>query len=280
MKQRYLLSRRGVLGAFVGTALLPATSRAERKMSYNEFFEVTRTELFIPGLHPSHDGLVIAQLSDIHIGRGSPDGRVISAVRMVNEEAPDLVVLTGDYVTTKRDPYERVPALLQGINAPTYAVLGNHDHYTDPAYLRRGLEGVGYTVLQNEHSVLRLKGADLNVLGLDDSTTHNDDVEKTFKANPTGSRLVLAHTPTAAKKLPPWKGMLCLSGHTHGGQLHVPKLTEGIFTAGGMPYVRGLYSVRGNQLYVNRGLGFGRGTVLPRLNSDPELSLITLRAIG
>ncbi len=280
MKQRSKLSRRGVLGALLSGALLPATARAERKMSYNEFFEVTRTELFIPGLHPSHDGLRIAQLSDIHIGRGSPDGRVISAVRMVNEENPDVAVLTGDYVTTKRDPYERVPALLRGLNAPTYAVLGNHDHYTDAPYLRKGLEGIGYTVLQNEHSVLRIKGADFNVMGLDDSTTHHDDVEKTFKAKPTGSRLVLAHTPTTAKKLPAWQGMLCLSGHTHGGQLHVPMLTDGIFARAGMPYVRGLYNVRGNQLYVNRGLGFGRGTALPRMNSDPELSIITLRAVG
>lgn len=280
MMQRNTLTRRGVLGALLSGALLPATARAERKMSHNEFFEVTRTELFIPGLHPSHDGLVIAQLSDIHIGRGSPDGRVISAVRMVNEENPDIAVLTGDYVTTKRDPYERVPALLRGIDAPTYAVMGNHDHYTDVKYLRRGLEGVGYSVLQNEHTVVRIKGADFNILGLDDSTTHHDDVDKTFKAKPTGSRLILAHTPTTAKKLPAWQGMLCLSGHTHGGQLHVPKLTQGIFAKAGMPYVRGLYSVRGNQLYVNRGLGFGRGTALPRMNSDPELSIIKLRAVG
>lgn len=280
MTQRRTLSRRGVLGALLSGALLPATARAERKMSYNEFFEVTRTELFIPGLHPSHDGLKVAQLSDIHIGRGSPDGRVISAVRMVNEESPDIAVLTGDYVTTKRDPYERVPALLQGLNAPTYCVMGNHDHWTDAPYLRRGLEGVGYTVLQNDHTVLRIKGADFNILGLDDSTTRHDDVEKTFKGKPTGSRLVLAHTPTTAKKLPAWQGMLCLSGHTHGGQLHVPKLTQGVFARAGMPYIRGLYNVRGNQLYVNRGLGFGRGTALPRLNSDPELSIITLRAVG
>ncbi len=278
MPQRF--SRRGVLGALLSSALLPATSRAERRQSDNEYFEVTRTHLYIPGLHASHDGLVIAQLSDIHIGRGSPDGRVISAVRMVNDLKPDLAVLTGDYVTTKRDPYERVPALLKGLTAPTFAVLGNHDHYTDAAYHRKSLEGVGYSVLQNEHTVVRVKGADLNILGVDDCTTHHDEVEKTFKAKPTGSRLVLAHTPTSIKTLPPFEGMLCLSGHTHGGQLHVEKLTEGIYARAGQPYIRGHYTVRGNQLYVNRGLGFGHGTLLPRLDSDPELSLLTLHAVG
>lgn len=278
--KRNSLSRRGVLGAFLSGALLPATSRAERKLSASEYFEVTRTELFIPGLHHAHDGLRIAQLSDIHIGRGSPDGRVIAAVRMLNEEGPDLAVLTGDYVTTRRDPFDRVPQLLKGLEAPTYAVMGNHDHWSNAPYLRKGLEGIGYTVLQNQHTVLRLKGADFNVLGLDDSTTAHDDVERTFKGKPAGSRLVLAHTPTSARKLPAFEGLLCLSGHTHGGQLNVPKLTEGIFARVGQPYVRGLYNVRGNQLYVNRGLGFGRGTGLPRLNSEPELSLITLRAVG
>jgi predicted MPP superfamily phosphohydrolase len=274
------ISRRGVLGAFVGSALLPRAAQAERKLVDNEFFEVTHTELFIPGLHPSHDGLKVAQLSDFHIGRGSPDGRVIAAVRMLNEQNPDLAVLTGDFVTSKKDPYERVPDLLKGIEAPTFAVLGNHDHWSDAPLLRANLEHVGYTVLQNEHTVTRIKGADFTVLGIDDKTTHNDDTEATFKGKPVGSRLVLAHTPTSIRGLPPWEGLLCLSGHTHGGQLHIPKLTEGIFARAGMPYVRGHYAVRGNQLYVNRGLGFGRGTKLPRLDSEPELSVLTLRAVG
>jgi predicted MPP superfamily phosphohydrolase len=268
-----------MLAALMSGVLLPKAARAERKLAFNEYFEITRPELFIPGLHASHDGLKVAQLSDIHIGRGSPDGRVIAAVRIINDEDPDLVVLTGDYVTTKRDPYDRVPDLLQGIDAPVYAVMGNHDHYSNAPLLREKLEGVGYTVLQNEHTTLRLKGADFTVLGLDDSTTRHDDVEKTFKGNPRGSRLVLAHTPTSAVKLPAWEGLLCLSGHTHGGQVHVPRLTEGVFARAGQPYIRGHYAVRGNQLYVNRGLGFGRGTPLPRVDSDPELTLFTLRAV-
>ena len=273
------LSRRGMLAAVMSAVMLPKAARAERRLAANEHFEITHPELFIPGLNPAHDGLKIGQLSDIHIGRGSPDGRVIAAVRILNDENPDLVMLTGDYVTTKRDPYDRVPDLLRGIEAPVYAVMGNHDHYTDAPLLRKKLEGIGYTVLQNEHSVLRIKGSDFTVLGVDDCTTHHDDVELTFKGKPKGSRLVLAHTPTGANKLPPWEGLLCLSGHTHGGQVHVPRLTEGLFSRAGQPYIRGHYAVRGNQLYVNRGLGFGRGTALPRVDSEPELTIFTLRAV-
>jgi len=145
--------------------------------------------------------------------------------------------------------------------------------------VRTELEKLGYTVLQNAHTVTRVKGAELTVLGLEDSTTHHDDVDATFKgAAAAGSRIVLAHTPTAANKLPAWQDLVCFSGHTHGGQISVPRVTEGIFKRAGQPYIRGLYSVRGNQLYVNRGLGFGRGSLVPRLNSEPELSLVTLRA--
>ena len=125
----------------------------------------------------------------------------------------------------------------------------------------------------------RLLAAGHTVVGVDDSTTKHDDVHKAFQGAHKGSRLVLTHTPSAAKKLPVDEDLLCLSGHTHGGQWEVPQLTEGIFKRIGQPYYRGYYRLRGNQLYVNRGLGYGKGTRLPRLNSDPELSVLTLRRV-
>ena len=243
-----------------------------------ERFETVRIDIFVRGLDPAHDGLRIAQLSDIHVGRRTPDGRIFAAVRALNAAGPDLAILTGDFVTSRRDPIERVPVVLGGIAAPTFAVMGNHDHHAGTARVRRALEGAGYTVLQNEHALVRLKGAPLAVLGLDDSTTRNDDVGRTFKGAPAGgSRIVLAHTPTSADTLPPWQDLVCFSGHTHGGQVMVPRLTESLFRRAGQPYVRGLYPVRGNQLYVNRGLGFGRGSPIVRIGSEPELTLAKLR---
>lgn len=272
-------SRRRVMSALAGTAILGPSGEAEaRRLNPQEHFEVTRTELSVPGLDPAHDGLTIAQLSDLHVGRHTPDGRVIAAVRALNEAKPDLVVLTGDYVTTSRDPVERVPQLLSEITSPAFATLGNHDHWAGAAQLRKGLERAGITVLQNEHTVTRVRGAALAVLGVDDGQTGNDDVERTFQGAPShGTRLVLAHAPPTADKLPAWADLVCLAGHTHGGQIVVPRLTPGLFRRVGQPYLRGVYRVRGNQLYVNRGLGFGRGSPLLRVGSDPELALITLR---
>ncbi len=144
--------------------------------------------------------------------------------------------------------------LLTGIHVPAFSVLGNRDHWTAPAYLRHVVLGVG------------------------EAHSGHADVEATFRGAPkTGSRLVLAHTPITADDLPESQGLLCLSGHTHGGQVLIPGITERIYAAISSPYVRGRHDLRGNVLYVNRGLGYGRGSQKYRVGSDPEMSIFTLR---
>jgi uncharacterized protein len=275
-----LMTRRRLLSTLSAAALTPRAVRAERRQQRHESFEVTRLDLHLTGLDPAHDGVRIAQLSDLHIGHGVPDGRIIAAVNALNDERPDLAVLTGDFVTNRFDPYERVPQLLERIQPQAWAVLGNHDHWSDAKAVSAGLRKANIGLLQNQHTAVNLRGVDFSVIGIDDSTTRNDDVAAAFKGTRSGtSRLVLTHTPSCAGKLPAWEDVLCLSGHTHGGQWDVPRLTEGVFKRAGQPWYRGLYSVRGNQLYVNRGMGFGRGTRLPRLNAEPELTLITLHRL-
>jgi len=281
-RPKHKLTRRGMLSAIAASLVVPATVRAERRQARREYFEVNRVEITVPGLDDAHDGLTVAQLSDLHIGDDTPDARVMGAVATVNAMKPDLVMLTGDFVTTPRDPFERVPELLKPLldNPRTYAVLGNHDHWSDAKQVRHNLEGIGVTVLQNQHTVLDLQGAPFTLVGVDDSTTRHDDVEKAFKGAGGGSRLVLAHTPTSIDKLPEYEGLLQLSGHTHGGQFYLGSVTDKMFAIGHQPYIRGLHHVHGNQVYVNRGLGFGKGSRLPRVNSDPELTFFTLRALA
>jgi predicted MPP superfamily phosphohydrolase len=270
------LTRRQFVAGLAGLAALRAgEARAENQ---NEHFEVTDTTLKLQGMDPAHDGLRIAQLSDLHVGDGTPDGRLILAVRKVNEAKPDLVLLTGDFVTHSAKPIDHIPLVLKGLDAPAYAVLGNHDHWVNAAKVRKGVEKMGYAVLQNEHTVVQMKGAPLCILGVDDGKTRHDDVAATFKGAPKdGTRLVMLHSPPTANKLPENQHLAAFAGHTHGGQVHIPGLTEMLFRGVGQPYVRGAYRVRGNQLYVNRGLGFGKGSTLPRIGSDPEVSLFTLR---
>lgn len=253
--------------------------RSELRLRWRDHFALNDYELHVPGLHPAHNGLRVAQLSDIHVGQATSDLRIRRAVMAVNESAPDLVFLTGDYVTHSPKPLPRVREVLSGLNGPVFVVLGNHDHWVNAPYLREGFERLGYTVLQNEHRMVHVRGAPAAVLGVDDGRTGRDDVEATFRGAPTsGTRLVLAHTPPTVEKLPPYAGLVQFSGHTHGGQFVVRGLTEALFRRAGQPYIRGHYHVRGNQLYVNQGLGFGFGGPYLRRGTEPEVAFFTLRA--
>jgi predicted MPP superfamily phosphohydrolase len=274
-----MVNRRNVLAGIVGGLVTARAARAEERERQSWAFDVNDVSIVVKGLDPAHDGLRIGQLSDIHVGPHTPDGRVIGAVNALNDMKPDLVVLTGDYVTRKGDPLERVPELLARLQGKVYAVLGNHDHWTDAKTVKRDLQSCGFHVLQNEHTTVRVKGARLTIFGIDDGVTKRACIPSTWKGAPgTGSRLVLAHSPPTADQLPQAEGLACLAGHTHGGQIYLGPVTERVFLRAGQPYVRGLYQVNGNTLYVNRGLGFGRGTPLPRVGSEPEVALITLRA--
>jgi predicted MPP superfamily phosphohydrolase len=266
-------NRRELILAAAGTVVGALVAEARSRW---DGFVVEEIDVTLAHLDPAHDGLRVAQLSDIHVGPFTPDGRVISAVRELNAIAPDLVVLTGDFVTTKRDPVDRLTDLFRELALPAVAVLGNHDHWSNADRVTRAIEKASISVLRNQHTTLTLRGAPFHVLGVDDGCTHHDDAPATFGGvPPTGSRLVLTHTPSTADRLPANEGVLCLSGHTHGGGFVVPGLTSLALNMIGEPYHRGMYRVRGNQLYVNRGLGLN-GPV-PRVGAAPELSVFTLR---
>src|SRR5688500_16840617 len=163
-----MVSRRNVLTGIVGSLATARAARAEHREKQTWAFDVDEVEIVVKGLDPVHDGVRIGQLSDIHVGPNTPDGRIIGAVDALNAARPDLVVLTGDYVTRKGDPLERVPDLLGRLNGDVYAVLGNHDHWTDAFTIRRDLERCGFAVLQNAHTTTRVRGKDFTLFGIDD----------------------------------------------------------------------------------------------------------------
>lgn len=268
------LSRRSLLTAAAG---LTAGAVARAQPIGEHGYQVTHTELWTE-LDPAHDGLRVAQLSDIHVGASTPEQRVRAAVAQLNALAPDLVFLTGDFVTYSKQPLTQLSHVLAGIAAPTFAVLGNHDHLVDAVTVRTELEWLGYATLRNQHTRFQARGVGLTILGVDDGGTGHADVAKAFAGAPAGgTRLVLTHNPVTSRALPEQAGLVCFSGHTHGGQLVVPPVTDALMRAAGQPYIRGVYSVGGNQLYVNRGLGFGRRDTFLHHGSEPELAVFTLR---
>jgi hypothetical protein len=271
-----ILSRRDFLkgAAALGTAALAAPAA---RASASDGPRVERVTFALHGLDPRHDGLRLAQLSDIHVGERTPAERIAAAIAIANAFEPDLVALTGDFLSRDRGGVPLVREQLAGLAAPTVAVLGNHDHRVDAGGTSAALASLGYAVLRNQHTQLRLRGARLSVIGVDDLLTGHADPARALAGVPRGSRLVLAHGPRTADRLRgAGEPLLVLSGHTHGGQINFPGLTPFLLRAlAREPYDRGLFRLGPVQLYVNRGIGCS-GVGL-RINSDPEVTLATLR---
>ena len=235
----------------------------------------TELELAAPNVLPAHDGLTIAHLSDLHVASRRAPRALHHAVRLANAAKPDLVALTGDYVCFSAKRLDALRRALEPLSGPVVAVLGNHDHWTDPDAVQRALETLGITVLRNAHQTLMLRGEPFHVVGLDDNVTRNADVARAFESVPAhGTRLALSHDPNAADSLTDLDAALVLAGHTHGGQVRLPGITALLAKRAGLRYLAGLYDVKGMPLYVSRGLG---QSVPLRIGARPELGLLRLR---
>lgn len=231
-----------------------------------------------PRIHETVDGVRIGHLSDIHVRTGLKPRRLHQAVEMMNSLKPDFVVLTGDYVCFSPRPLPRLTNALKDLAVPAYATLGNHDHWSGASHVARALEAAGIDVLTNEHRTVNIRGGQLHVVGIDDPVTKHHDPEKAFAGVPDGdeaTRIVLAHDPSFADKLKPYKPAVVFSGHTHGGQVFIKGVTPYISSRIGLKYLSGFFEIDGTMLYVSRGLGES----LPlRFRSPAECSQLTLRS--
>src|SRR5512138_3545539 len=192
--RRRFLKATAVLGAAGATGALPSLAVADDTPT------AEAVTFRIPGLDPAHDGLRVAQLSDLHVGPRTPAPLVRAAIERANRFAPDLVVLTGDYLSHSRAELEAMREHLGGLAAPTVAVLGNHDVWVDPEGAARELTAHGYEVLENAWTTIRLRGEPLTVVGVGDHLTRRDDVGRAMRGIPAGGPppLVLAHGPRTA----------------------------------------------------------------------------------
>jgi uncharacterized protein len=265
---------KGALACAAASAAVPAAA------SGHDAPAIERPTFVLPGLDPAHDGLRVAQLSDLHVGDRTPPERIRAAIADVNAYRPDLVVLTGDYLCGERRGLGLMQEQLGGLEGPVVAVLGNHDHWVDGPGAARVLTAHGYSVLRNQNTTLVLRGAPFTVIGIDDLLTRHARPKEALVGARRGSRLALAHGPKTADHLRRLgERVLCLSGHTHGGQVNIPGFTRFMLRAfAHEPYDRGLFRLGGVQLYVNRGVG--NSALRIRVNSAPEVTLATFRAEG
>lgn len=184
------------------------------------------------------------------------------AVDLANEAAPDLVVVTGDFVCHSQKFLDELTSAMSGFHAPVIATLGNHDYWSGADGVRWALNRAGVTVLDNANTTLTLRGQKLQVLGLDDAYTGHADREKALKGlNPKLPTLGLSHIAEEADAL--WAAgiPMVLSGHTHAGQITLARLHEiAIGKLAGHKYIHGLYGSRAAKppegaVYVGAGIG-------------------------
>ncbi len=244
--------------------------------------EVNHFTLHHPKVTPALEGYTIAQISDVHMGRWVKPRHMQQLVEYVNAQAPNLVALTGDYVGYNKRDIDRCVEVLDGLAPPSFAVLGNHDHWTDGDRAQRVFADASIDLLTNEHRVLEFgpNGADgiLQVVGVDDLVTDHADVARAFSGtNPNAFSLTLNHVPEAAPDCAEHGGDLILSGHTHNFQFNIPRLTNKLATTFGTRFFAGPYKLGDSFLYINRGLGSASWPV--RIRAKPELTFIRLAGV-
>jgi len=254
----------------------PLERRIQRSIRDVRGPHIVRHEVEVPGLDPAHDGLRIAHLSDLHVGLLTPRNKIRRAIHRANHERADLTILTGDYLCYSPKFVPVLHELVAEIEGPAVAVLGNHDYWSDGEGARRALESAGIPVLRNAHTSLTLRHSPLELVGIDDAVTAQADPVRAFRgAKRDRSRIVLTHVPSLADIAASYGPSLTLAGHTHGGHVNIPRITEGIARRLGNRYLAGFFEVAGSVLYVNRGIG--SSSVPFRAGAPSEVALLTLR---
>ncbi len=245
------------------------------------WLEITSLSLMLPRLHPNFDNYRIVQLSDIHMETWMDRDKLAEVVRRTNNLRADAVVITGDFVT---DIFHNTPAdltdALRAIKASdgVFAVMGNHDYWTDIRTVRVVLSQSGIVELQNRVYTIRRGEAQLHICGVDDYWENQARLRDVLaQLPPEGAAILLAHEPDFADiSAQSQRFDLQLSGHSHGGQVILPGVGPIVLPMYGRKYPVGLYQIGKMYLYTNRGLGTARPQI--RLNCRPEITMITLHA--
>ena len=231
-------------------------------------------------------GVRILQLSDFHASPPVPFSLLESSVELGLDAKPDVICLTGDFVTdaTPFDEarYTRVLRRLASA-APVFVTLGNHDGgawaasrggYQDTSVIGDLLRASGVPLLHNRSEVVRVRDQSIRFAGVPDLWSGDVDGDSAFRNIAADDpAILLAHNPDTKDILADWPWDLMLSGHTHGGQVVLPMLGERFVPVCDKRFVAGLKQWNGRKVYVTRGVGSIDGV---RVNCRPEVTLLDL----
>lgn len=242
--------------------------------------EITKMDIHMPRLGAAYDGLRIVHLTDIHHSLYTPLEDVERAVELTNRLQPDIVALTGDYVTLSPSYIRPVARVLGKLRARMgiFAVLGNHDFQVDPDEMTRALAVHDVHVLRNSHFGLHSGRTHLWLVGIDDLWWGADDLSAGMRHIPARDpKILLCHNPVGIRLAATHRIDLVLSGHTHGGQVRLPLLRAFYARSKlGKRFVEGWNRLDGTQIYVSRGIG--KVLVPLRVGCPPEIACLRLRS--
>jgi predicted MPP superfamily phosphohydrolase len=277
-------------------------------VAYGYFIEpdrlvVVEDTVTINGLDPAFDGLRIVMIGDVHAGSNSIDeAKLRRVVELINQQAPDMVVMLGDYISerTRRDPEgkrllrmqpQTIADNLKGINAAfgVFVVMGNHDGWHNLETIAGPFRSIGYRVLDHEVAAIERNGKRLRIFGMKDHlslpdpwTTTSANAKRVVDASGTGDLIVLQHSPDMLGVISGPLSIsselrLILAAHTHGGQVNFPLIGAPIVPSNyGQKYLRGHIRENNVDMYVTSGIGT---SILPvRFMVPPEIVVLTLRA--
>ena len=252
----------------------------------NNFVEVTKYEIESEKIPTEFNNYKIIQISDYHNNRSNIIHKDIK--KIIKEEKPDIVVITGDFVDSNITDVKEALNLIKNINdySKIYYVSGNHEavigEYDD---LINGMKKLGVTILDNEVIKLEKDNTFINLIGVKDprfySTTSRYTMTKTFKELDYDKNLfsvLLSHRPELFDIYVSNKVDLVLTGHAHGGQIRIPFIGGVIAPDQGFfpKYTSGLFEEKNTKMIISRGIG---NSVLPfRINNRPEIVIVTLKA--
>ncbi len=237
---------------------------------------VREQEVAIRNLRPELDGLVVVQISDLHLGHLLSAGWLERRARQIESLRPDLIAATGDLLDMDSARSESLVPALRRLHAPlgVWAVTGNHEFYAGVEHSVKVLGDAGFRVLRD---VSEEAAPGLIIAGVDDLTARrqfglsDDPVAKALGGRPPGATILLCHSPWKGEEAARLGVDLMLSGHTHAGQIwpftYIVQLTY--------PHVVGRYVVGGMTWLVTRGTGFWGPPM--RLFRPAEILRITLR---
>lgn len=243
--------------------------------------DIKNIRVEIPGLPIEFQDYKIVQLSDFHLGTLLNYSLLTQIVEHVNFLEPDLIAITGDLVSSNIAKHaQNLIAELSRLSSKdgVFSVLGNHDHYSNASVIRKIYKQCQIIELNNQTHLLERNHSRLYLAGIDDYLSNKADLEKVVRELPGSDPVILlAHEPDFAdKSASSGKFALQLSGHSHGGQIRIPRIGYLFLPPYGRKYPSGMYRINGMGLYTNRGLGTSWLKV--RYDCPPEISVFSLQA--